>query len=67
MRWGAKSDKKTWLGYKLRNTMTGNRFITSVIATRGNVTDDKEAVPLFKQQEKKPENDQNKEFSNSLY
>ena len=55
VRWGAKSDKKTWPGYKLHNMMTENRFITSVIVTPGNVTDDKEAVPLFEQQEKKPE------------
>ena len=54
VRWGAKSDKKTWPGYKLHNMMTENRFITSAIVTPGNVTDDKEAVPLYEQQEKKP-------------
>lgn len=54
VRWGAKSDKKTWPGYKLHIMMTENRFITSAIVTPGNVTDDKEAVPLYEQQEKKP-------------
>jgi transposase len=55
VRWGAKSDKKTWPGYKLHNTMTENRIITSVTVTPANVTDDKEAPSLFEQQEKKPE------------
>jgi hypothetical protein len=52
VRWGAKSDKKTWPGYKLHNTMTENRFITGVIVTPANVTDDKKAAPLYEQQEK---------------
>ena len=55
VRWGAKSDRKTWPGYKLHNTMTENRFITGVIVTPANVTDDKKAAPLYEQQEKKPE------------
>jgi transposase len=55
VRWGAKSNKKTWPGYKLHNTMTENRFITGVIVTPANVTDDKKAPPLYEQQEKKPE------------
>ena len=55
VRWGAKSDEKMWPGYKLHNTMTENRFITSVIVTPANVTDDKKAIPLYEQLEKKPE------------
>ena len=55
VRWGAKSNKKTWPGYKLHNTMTENRFITGVIVTPANVTDNKKAAPLYEQQEKKPE------------
>ena len=55
VRWGAKSDRKTWPGYKLHNTMTENKFITGVMVTPANVTDDKKATPLYEQKEKKPE------------
>ena len=40
---------------ELHNTMTEDRFITSVTVTPANVTDDKEASSLYEQQEKKPE------------
>lgn len=54
VRLGAKSNTKIWAGYKVHNMMTETRFITSVITTPANVTDDKELVPLYDQQEDKP-------------
>jgi len=54
VRWGAKSDKKMWAGYKAHLMMDENRTITSVTVTSGNVTDDKEALPLYDQQEDNP-------------
>ncbi len=56
VRWGAKSDNEMWPGYKVHTMMTDNRFVTSVITTAANVTDDKEALPLLDQQEFKPSN-----------
>ena len=55
VRLGAKSNTKIWAGYKVHNMMTENRFITSLITTPANVTDDKELVPLYEQQENKPQ------------
>ena len=55
VRWGAKSNKKMWPGYKFHNMMTEYRFVSGVIVTPANVTDDKKAVPLYEQLEKKPE------------
>ena len=54
VRWGAKSDDEMWVGYKFHNMMTENRFIASVDVTPANVTDDKRAIPLYDQVEKKP-------------
>ena len=53
-RWGAKSTKKTWVGFKFNNMMTDDRIITSVTVTPANITDDKEAIALYEQQEIKP-------------
>jgi transposase len=53
-RYGAKSEKNIWPGYKLHNTMTRNRFITAVEVTAADVTDDAMAVPLYDQQTFKP-------------
>lgn len=54
VKWGAKSDKKTWPGYKAHIAMTENRFVTSVVTTSANVTGDKVACELFDQQEDNP-------------
>lgn len=54
VRWGAKSDNETWTGYKAHITMTQNRFVTSVVVTPANVTDDKVLCELYDQQEDKP-------------
>jgi IS5 family transposase len=54
VRLGAKSNTKIWAGYKVHNMMTERRFITSVITTPANVTDDKELVPLYDRQEDTP-------------
>jgi len=53
-RYGAKSKTNTWLGYKLHNTMTRNRFITAREVTAADVTDDKMAVLLYDRQTFKP-------------
>ncbi|MBU7042029.1 MAG: IS1182 family transposase [Theionarchaea archaeon] len=53
-RYGVKSKKNIWPGYKLHNTMTENRFITAVEVTAADVTDDAMAVPLYDQQTFKP-------------
>ena len=55
VRLGAKSNTKIWAGYKVHNMMTQNRFITSIITTPADVTDDKVLVPLYDQQEDKPQ------------
>jgi IS5 family transposase len=39
-RWGAKSDKKTFPGYKVHTTESENEFVTSIDVTPGNVPDD---------------------------
>lgn len=39
-RWGAKSDKKTFPGYKTHITESENEFITGIDVTPGNVPDD---------------------------
>jgi IS5 family transposase len=54
VRLGAKSNTKIWAGYKIHNMMSENRFITSVITTPANITDDRALVPLYDQQEDKP-------------
>lgn len=50
VRWGAKSDKKTFHGYKAHITMTENGFLTDIEVTPGNVSDDSMAVPLVEHQ-----------------
>ncbi len=39
-RWGAKSDKKTFPGYKVHTTESENEFVTGIDVTPGNVSDD---------------------------
>jgi len=53
VRWGAKSDKKTFAGYKAHDTMTDSGFITNIEVTPGNVSDDSMAVPVTKHQKER--------------
>jgi transposase len=53
VRWGAKSDKKKFPGYKAHTTMTDRGFVTNIEVTPGNVTDDKPAVPLAEHQKER--------------
>ena len=50
VRWGAKSDKKIFAGFKAHITMTENGFLTDIEVTPGNVSDDSMAVPLVEHQ-----------------
>lgn len=46
-RHGAKSDKKKFVGYKVNSTMSEDRFITNINATRGNSYDGDSLLPLI--------------------
>lgn len=52
-RWGAKSDKKIFCGYKAHTTETDRQIITDVNVTPGNVGDDKELPGNLKRQKEK--------------
>lgn len=54
VRWGAKSNDEMWAGFKVGFPMTRNRFVTGLMATSANVTDETFAIPLYEQQESKP-------------
>ena len=53
VRWGAKSDKKIFPGYKAHTTMTDDGFATNIEVTPGNVSDESMAVPLAKHQKER--------------
>ncbi len=53
VRWGAKSNTKTFAGYKAHSTMTDSGFITNIEVTPGNVSDDSMVVPMTKHQKER--------------
>jgi len=52
-RWGAKSDDKTFCGYKNHTSQTDRQIITDVKVTPGNVPDDRELLPNLRRQKEK--------------